>query len=74
MIDITRPMGYRSFSFKIKLQVKPYVGPHVDIGMDQLTIRVGSGEGEAKVERFEHIKSYYDELPPNLKGILKNAN
>ena len=74
VLDIKRPMGYRSFSFIIKIQVKPYVGPHVDIGIDQLTISVGSGEGEVKIEKFEHIKSYYDELPPNLKGILKNTN
>ena len=74
VLDIKRPMGNRSFSFIIKLQVKPYVGPHVYIGIDQLTISVGSGEGEVKIEKFEHIKSYYDELPPNLKGILKDTN
>lgn len=74
VLDITRPLGYRSFSFIIKLQVKPYVGPHVDIGVDRLTVSIGSGEGEVKVEKFEHIKSYFDQLPPNLKGILKNPS
>lgn len=42
-----------------------------DIGVDQLTIGV-SAEDEnvkVKVEKFEHIKSYF-ELPPNLKGIV----
>jgi len=74
ILDAERPMGYRSFSFIIKLQLKPYVGPHVEVGIDQLTIRVGAGEGEVKVEKFEHIKSYYDKLPPNLKDIIKNVN
>ncbi|TGE37249.1 DUF3888 domain-containing protein [Desulfosporosinus fructosivorans] len=58
ILNVERPMGYRSFSFIIKLQVEPYVGPHESIGIDRLTIRVGSGEGEVKVEKHEHIKSY----------------
>ncbi|MDR3602907.1 MAG: DUF3888 domain-containing protein [Desulfosporosinus sp.] len=72
ILKVERPMGYRSFLFTLKLQVKPYVGPHLDVGVDQLTIHVGSGEGEVKVEKFEHVKSYYDSLPPNYKGIIKN--
>lgn len=74
ILNAERPMGYRSFSFIIKLQIRPYVGPHVEVGVDQLTIRVGAGEGEVKVEKFEHIMSYYDKLPPNLKDIIKNVN
>lgn len=62
------------FLITLKLQVKSYIGPHLDIGVDQLTIRVGSGEGEVKVEKFEHVKSYYDSLPPNYKGIIKEIN
>ena len=69
IIEVERPMGYRSFLFVLKLQVKSYIGPHLDIGVDQLTIRVGSGKGEVKVEKFEHVKSYYDSLPPNYRTI-----
>ncbi|EGW37466.1 DUF3888 domain-containing protein [Desulfosporosinus sp. OT] len=74
IIEVERPMGYRSFLFALKLQVKSYIGPHLDVGVDQLTIRVGSGEGEVKVEKFEHVKSYYDSLPPNYKGVIKKIN
>ena len=72
ILNLERPMGYRSFLFIIELQIEPYVGPHDSIGVDQLTIRVGAGENEVKVEKFEHIKSY--ELPPNLQELIKKGN
>lgn len=71
ILNIERPMGYRTFSFLIKLQIKTYVGPHIDIGVDQLTIRVSEEDGKVTVEKFEHIKDYFNELPENLKGIVK---
>lgn len=73
ILQIERPMGYRSFQFTLKLQVQPFIGPHLPVGVDQLTISVGSGAGEVKVEKFEHIKSYFDSLPPNYKGIVKTS-
>ena len=72
ILNIERPMGYRSFSFIIKLQIEPYVGPHDSIGIDQLTISVGAGEGEVKIEKFEHVKSY--NLPSNLQELIKEGN
>jgi len=72
ILNVERPMGYRSFSFIIKLQIEPYVGPHESVGIDQLTIRVGAGEGDVIVEKFEHIKNY--ELPPHLKELVKKDN
>lgn len=74
ILDVERPMDYRSFSFIIKLQIRPYVGPHVEVGVDQLTVRVGAGEGEVVVEKLEHIKSYFDKLPLNMKDIVKNVS
>jgi len=70
VINVERPRGYRTFSYIIKLQVKPYVGPHIVVGVDQLTINVGAGT--AKVEKYEHLKSY--ELPPNLQNMIKKVN
>lgn len=72
ILNLERPMGYRSFSFIIELQIESYVGPHDSIGVDQLTIRVGAGEDGVKVEKFEHIKSY--ELSPNLQELIKKGN
>lgn len=65
-LNIERP-SYRSFSFLIKMQVKPFVGAHNTIGIDNITITVNPNE--TRVEKFEHIKSF--PLPPNLKDSYK---
>ena len=65
ILRVTRPHGYRTFEFEIKLQVKPFVGAHNTIGIDNITIRVESGGIE--VEKFEHIQSF--EPPPHLKNL-----
>lgn len=62
-LDITRPNGYRSFIFKVKVKVHPFTGPHIDVGEDHITFIISSGE--VKVEKFEHIRSY--QLPPHLQ-------
>jgi hypothetical protein len=66
-LKIQRP-SYRSFSFLIKLQIKPFVGAHNTIGIDNITIRVSPME--TKVEEFEHIKSF--PIPPYLQESYKN--
>jgi len=74
ILDITRPEGYHTFPITIRFQVQPYVGPHDIIGIDQITMKFGPDEGDVKVEKFEHIKSYYNDLPPNLKSIIKKSH
>lgn len=54
-LKIERPL-YRSFSFTIKLQIKPFVGAHNTIGIDEITIKISAGE--TKVEDFKHITSF----------------
>lgn len=61
-LEIERPR-YRSFSFLIKVQVKPFIGAHNEIGIDELVIRVKPTE--VKVEKYEHIKSFPP--PPHLE-------
>lgn len=56
--------------FVIKMEVMPYIGPHLSVGVDRITITV-DGIGEVKVTKFEHIKSYYLDLPPNYQDIIK---
>lgn len=56
ILSIERPNGYRTFVFVIKLEIMPYLGAHIPIGVDHITISVSSGD--VKVEKFEHIKSY----------------
>jgi len=70
VLSAERQLGYRSFLFKLKLQVNSYTGPHIGVGLDYITLTVG-GSGDVKVEKFEHIKSY--ELPPNYQDIIKKG-
>lgn len=65
ILSVTRPHGYRTFEFEIKLQVKPFVGAHNTIGIDNITVRVESGGIE--VEKFEHIQGF--EPPAHLKNL-----
>lgn len=44
---------YRGFSFRVKVQVKPFVGAHNIIGIDNMIISI-SPDG-TKIESFEHV-------------------
>jgi len=70
VLSAERPNGYRTFVFKLKLQVISYIGPHLGVGLDYITATV-EGTGDVKIEKFEHIKSY--ELPPNYQDIIKKG-
>lgn len=64
-------VGKRPFSFSLKLKVSSYIGPHLDIGDDYITAKIEGG-GKVTIEKFEHIKSYYLELPSNYQHIIIN--
>lgn len=70
VLSSERLYGYRSFAFRLKLQVNSYVGPHNTVGYDYITLTVG-GMDKVKIEKFEHIKSY--KLPPNYESIIKKG-
>lgn len=55
------------YSYMVVVQVMPYFGPHITVGMDNLTFRVFAG-GKAQLEKFEHIESY--EIPPNYRDAI----
>jgi len=56
-----------NYSYTIKLEVQPFVGPHLSVGLDHITLKIDlSG---VNVERYEHLKNY--ELPSNYEGIFK---
>jgi hypothetical protein len=67
VLSAERLNGYRTFIFRLKLQVDSYIGPHISVGTDYITVTVG-GTGDVKIEKFEHIKSYV--LPPNYEDII----
>lgn len=66
-LKIERP-SYRSFEFIIKLQIRPFVGAHNTIGIDDITIRISPGK--TQVEEFKHIKTF--PIPPHLKEYYKD--
>lgn len=68
ILEAQRLNGYRGFDFRLKIELHPYVGPHLDVGLDYITVRVNPVD-KVKIEKFEHIKSY--ELPPNYQDIIK---
>jgi len=70
ILSVERPNN--NFEFLIKMQVRPYVGPHISIGVDQITITV-EGWGEVKVNKFEHIQSDYLKLPSHWQHIIKKS-
>ncbi|MBZ9626444.1 DUF3888 domain-containing protein [Clostridium sp. FP2] len=70
VLSAERPKGYRSFVFNIKLRVNSYIGPHLGVGLDYITVIVG-GTGDVEIKKFEHIKSY--ELPPNYQNLIKKG-
>lgn len=68
ILKLNRLGENRTFDFLLKLELHPYVGPHLNVGLDYITIRINS-VAKVKVEKFEHIKSY--ELPSYYQDIVK---
>lgn len=58
----------RSFAFLITLAVRPVVGPHLDIGLDEFVFLVTSSE--VTLKHYKHLKTY-DDFPPNWQHIFK---
>lgn len=46
---------------------EPFVGPHVSIGIDEITISADY-TGSIALKEFKHIKSY--RMPDHLKGLM----
>lgn len=52
----------------VNVTVIPYVGPHLDIGMDSIKFRVDN-TGDVLVLEYKHIMDY--DLLPNWQHILR---
>ena len=70
VLSAERPNGYRTFFFRIKLRVESYIGPHISVGLDNMTVTV-SGSGDVEIEKFEHKVSY--KLPLGYEDIIKHG-
>jgi len=59
---------YHSSHIDVNVTVIPYVGPHLDVGMDSMKFRVDN-TGSVMVLEYKHIRDY--ELLPNWQHILR---
>lgn len=70
MLHLERPDGFRSFTFKLTVEVQPFVGPHISVGKDQLTLEVSPIIPHyVKVDHYHHVITY--ELPPNWQHMIR---
>lgn len=58
--------GY--YFYTVKLEVLPYVGPHLTVGIDHITLKIDLS-GTVEIALFEHLESH--ELPPHYQDIIK---
>ena len=58
--------GY--YFYTVKLEVLPYVGPHLTVGLDRITLKINLN-GEVEIAQFEHLESH--ELPPHHQDLIK---
>jgi len=59
---------YHPSHIDVKVTVIPYVGPHLDVGMDSMKFRVDN-MGAVMVLEYKHMRDY--ELLPNWQHILR---
>lgn len=59
---------YHPSHIDVTVTVIPYVGPHLDIGMDSIKFRVDN-TGDVLVLEYKHIRDY--ELLSNWQHILR---
>lgn len=62
-----RPNGFRTFTFLVTLKVLPMIGPHVQVGVDQMVFEIDT-DG-AKLKKFKHIQT--EQLPENWQHIIR---
>lgn len=59
---------YHTSHIDVSVTVLPYVGPHLDVGIDSMKFRIDNS-GAVMVLEYKHIRDY--ELPPNWQHILR---
>ncbi|GAA4297507.1 hypothetical protein GCM10023142_37190 [Anaerocolumna aminovalerica] len=57
ILNIERPNGYRTWYFIINIEINPFIGPHIPVGKDRISIELSS-PGLQEILTFEHVKDY----------------
>jgi hypothetical protein len=66
ILNIERPNGYRTSHFIINIEVEPFIGPHITVGKDRISIDL-SYPGYPKLLKFEHLEDH--PLPEHYKNL-----
>ena len=66
ILNIERPNGNRTSHFIINIEVEPFIGPHITVGKDRISIDL-SYPGYQKLLKFEHLVDY--SLPDHYKNL-----
>ncbi|MDQ0720133.1 hypothetical protein QF049_001394 [Paenibacillus sp. W4I10] len=59
---------YHSSYIDVQVKTIPYVGPHLDVGIDSMRFSIDNS-GSVVVLEYKHIRDY--DLPPNWQEIIK---
>ncbi|MGV2882444.1 DUF3888 domain-containing protein [Paenibacillus taichungensis] len=59
---------YHSSHIDVQVKTIPYVGPHLDVGLDSMRFSIDNS-GSIVVLEYKHIRDY--DLPPNWQEIIK---
>ncbi|WP_306440277.1 MULTISPECIES: DUF3888 domain-containing protein [Paenibacillus] len=59
---------YHSSHIDVQVKTIPYVGPHLDVGLDSMRFSIDNS-GLVVVFEYKHIRDY--DLPPNWQEIIK---
>ncbi len=57
ILNIERPNGDRTWHFIITIEIEPYIGPHITVGKDRISIDL-SYPGQPEVLKFEHLEDH----------------
>ncbi len=66
ILNIERPNGYGTWYFIINIEIRPFIGPHITVGKDRISIEL-SYPGLQEIISLEHVKDY--PLPERYKHL-----
>lgn len=66
ILNIERPNGNRTSRFIINIEVEPFIGPHITVGKDRISIELAY-PGVQEIQKHEHLDDY--PLPEHYKDL-----
>ena len=69
ILNIERPNDNRTWNFIINIEVTPFIGPHIMVGKDRISIKLSS-PGLQEMLSYDHVEDY--PLPDRYKDLYLN--